>query len=92
MTGTCCVPQELPSLEQLVEEAKKTFSESGILQKFLSKGISDCFLKASMWQLEGVVNSVQMNFEMKLQRDAVLRRGSNGDSQEVRHPRRPRGY
>jgi len=83
ITGTCFVSQKLPSLEQLVEEGKKTFSESGILRKFLSKGISDCFLKASMWQLEGVVNSVQINFEMKQQRDAVLRRGSNGDSQEV---------
>ena len=83
ITVTFCVPQKLPSLEQLVEEAKKTFSESGILQKFLSKGMSDCFLKASMWQLDGTVDSVQLNFEMKQQRDAVLRRASNGDSQEV---------
>ena len=82
-TVTSYVPQTLPSVEQLVEEAKKTLSVSGILQRFLSKGISDCFLKASMWQLNGTVDSAQFNSEMKQQREAVLRRTSNADSQEV---------
>ena len=80
---TFCVPQTLPSLEQLVEEAKKTLLASEILQRFLSKGISDCFLKASMWQLNELAGSAQFSSEMKQQRDAVLRRTSYGDSQEV---------
>ena len=66
-----------------MEEAKKTLSQSGTLQRFLTKGISDCFLKAAIWQVDGTKGSALLSSEMKQQRDAVLRRTSNGDSQEV---------
>lgn len=77
------VLQTLPSLEQLVEEAKKTLSLSKTLQRFLGKGLSDCFLKASTWQLDGTATFTQLNSEMKQQRNEVFRRTSTGDSQEV---------
>lgn len=83
MTVTSFALQALPYLEQLVEEAKKTLSQSGTLQRFLSKDISDCFLKAAIWQVDGTKGSALLSSEMKQQRDAVLRRTSNGDSQEV---------
>ena len=83
MLGSASISQTLPSQEQLVEEAKKTVSQSETLQKFLGTGLSDYFLKASMWQLDGITDSAQLNLEIKQQRNEVLRRTSTGDSQEV---------
>ena len=84
--GVFFYSQALPSLEQLVEEAKETVSQSDTLQRFFGRAFSDCFLKASIWQLDRIAASAHLNSEMKQQRNEVLRRASTGDSQEVCFP------
>ena len=63
---------------------KKLSSHSETLQRYLSKGLTDCFLKASTWQLEGREGSVLLGSEIRRQKEVVLRKTSHGDSQEVR--------
>ncbi|XP_022782202.1 lysosomal-trafficking regulator-like isoform X2 [Stylophora pistillata] len=74
--------EALPNLDHLVEEVRKLFSHSETLQRSLSKGLSECFLKASTWQLEASEGLALLGSEIIRQREVVLRKTSHGDSQE----------
>ena len=66
-----------------MEEAKKTVAQSTTLQSLIDKRLSNCFLKASIWQLDATTDTAQMDSVMKQKRNEILRRGSTEDSQEV---------
>lgn len=79
-----CSSQALPGIEQLVEKAKKALAKSVTLRRFISKGFCDCFLMASMCEIEGTSDTTQMNYiDIRQQRNEVLRKACTSDIHEV---------
>ena len=66
-----------------MEKAKKAVSQSETLRGFIGKGLCDCFLKASIWELRGTPDTTQLNSEIMQQRNEVLRRTCTADNYEV---------